>query len=353
MLLSYVWVMRRTYLLVVLLLLTACAETAIPVSNEQVVISGDKGGGVQVVQEPVAASSFVRVLDRGVASNVETPFTKDTDFSVLHNQGIERVNLYFTWKELSDADDVEEKLDPIIAALRDLDMRASLVIGVAMPCATLENKTCWLTLPKHSEFSDWDQEPFASEFEDFVEDVVLRYDAETVTHVFVGNKIDVFLRRFPDHTDGFVELMSRLQERVSGSSQRSRLGSSFLFVPGDNDIAKKVADEVDVVGFSVHAGGEPTAELVRVWYDEMRTIASSVVVLEASYPSVNNFGNEIAQKQYVERILDVLSSDVVEFISWYALLDSQEHPEAYYHSVGLRTLGKQDKQAFDVWVATQ
>lgn len=78
----------------------------------------------------------------------------------------------------------------------------------------------------------------------FATETVQRYDPAVVTHVFIGNETDQFLRQNPDHQAGFISLMDALGGAVAPIDKRARLGTIFTFTadhPGYNDLAKKVA----------------------------------------------------------------------------------------------------------------
>ena len=151
-------------------------------------------------------------------------------------------------------------------------------------------------------FVGFDDNSLATDLEDFVALFVGRYAPDIVTHVFIGNETDQFLRLFPQNQDGFSSLMIRLKSKAETISNREKLGTIFTFKPDSispayNDLARGVAPNVEVMAFTVYpfflfADREekidPTTGLISDWFDVAADLGagSAIVVAETGHPAL-------------------------------------------------------------------
>jgi len=147
-------------------------------------------------------------LDLGIASNYVVNIQGKARLQALHDMGIRRVNLYYTWHEFEttkpdDRTDLKQ-VDDTIAIIKSLGMRASLIIEVTTTdCKKTEDANCWLqgnpgdfpSFPSHIPFKGWDQEPTISAMAAFAKKLATRWSPDVVTHILIGNEMDLFLRR--------------------------------------------------------------------------------------------------------------------------------------------------------------
>ena len=328
----------------------------------------------KATQPPPASSKF----DLGIAPNYSIEFSTEFDFARLKDMGVNRVNLYYTWKEfelgLKDPNDpngtvLEEEVDPVIETLKSLGMRACIILEITdTDCEEGAPADCFTSfgVPPDIVFSGWDQEPLMGRLTSFVTNFAQRYDPSVVTHLFVGNETDMFLRRYSENQTGFVNLIENIQSALNAVENRPKFGTIFTFtvnLESHNDIARLVAPKVEVMAFTIYPSLEaswedrpedPTPELVETWFNEAKAIAGdALVVTETGYPTANPIGSDALQKTYVNHLVDYLRShgDGIDFVSWYSLWDGPNHPDSFYHSVGLITYPQEvRKEAFQFWI---
>ncbi len=321
-------------------------------------------------EEPEPASTS---LDLGVAPNYEVVFDSEFDFKLLKDQGINRVNLYYQWKEFEtgfdfpgDTTDWKAEIVPVIDQLRSLQMKASFILEITdTDCSEDDPKTCWLEygMPSDLSFNGFDREPFQSRLLSFVLRTIQKLDREVITHFFLGNEGDQFLRLYPEYEEGHFKMMQKLQDTLATIKNRPKFGTIFTFditFPGFNDLAKTLAQEIEVMAFtmyptlSAYAYVEPDKKMVEEWLGEALQITGGkpLVITETGYPATAPLGSAKAQESYTRLLVQYLrehQSDI-DFVSWWSLWDSPTHPDAFFNHTGLLTFDNRKRPAFDIWV---
>ncbi len=321
-------------------------------------------------------------LDLGVASNYVVIIQGKDRLTALRDMGVRRVNLYYTWHEFETTkpDDMTDlkQLDDTVAILKSLGMRASMIIEVTTTdCQKVEDASCWLqgnpgdfpSFPSHIPFKGWDQEPTLSAMSAFAKKLSHRWSPDVVTHILIGNEMDLFLRRdytgltSADNVAAFGKMLAAAVAASGDASKRSQIGSIFTLAVGQkghNDIAKAIAPHVDVIAFTIYPGlqkllldidggkdispWDPTPAHIDTWFGTAKTVAGAkrIVVTETGHPTRATIGSNADQKRFADNLISWLkkSGSQFDFVSWYSLWDNPCNPcnpFCYYHSCGLLT----------------
>lgn len=319
-------------------------------------------------------------LDLGIAPNYSINFDESYDYKALADRGITRVNLYFTWKEFEiafiDPNDPDgttlSEVDPIIDSLQANGMKASIIIEVTnTDCGTGASDTCWLNygIPPDITFTGWDTEPLLTRIKSFTALIATRYDTNIISHVFIGNETDMFLRDYPSNKLGFINMLQELQDTLNNFTNRASFGTIFTFTVNDPSLityADSVAAECEVMAFTMYPTLEsswddslvvPTQTLIDDWFGLADSIAQNnngrLVITETGYPTDAPIGTQAYQKQFAENVINFLNNQGsdIDFVTWYSLWDAPNHPDTFYHSCGILTYpGEVEKPAYPVWI---
>lgn len=335
----------------------------------------------KLVSAPVSDKDLGK-FDLGVTPNYETS-NETFDFSRLAKDGFKRFSLYYTWKEfeIGAADPnhpegtvLKDQVDPVINKLQALGMKTSLIIGITdTDCKEKSPESCWLEYgiqkeliyDQNGKFVGFDNEVLASRLEKFVKSIVQRYPPNVVTHVFIGNETDQYLR-LHGHENDFKALMQRLKSSLANIQPRAKFGTIFTFTPDAeapnyNNIAKEISPSVEVMAFTIYpyifySGKgqkiEPTAALITHWFNSARDVAGgkSFVVTETAHPADGDYGSEADQAKYAQLLLEYLNTTTakIEFINWWAIQDSDKNPEDFRFASLMDDRGRK-RPAYNLW----
>ncbi|MBI4664473.1 MAG: hypothetical protein HY735_37245 [Verrucomicrobia bacterium] len=335
------------------------------------------------------SSEFYRVVarshDLGVTGSYEVAFDKNFDFDRLARDGIKRVSLYFTWKEFEigamDPNDpsgasLAEDLDPIIQKLGSLGMKTCLIFELTeTDCDEAAPQACWLEygIPRellydqNNTFLGFDHPRLSDRLENFAVKVAQRYPSKVVTHLFIGNETDQFLR-LHGYKESFKALLRRLNKAVSGLPDHAKFGTIFTYTPDSlspnyNAMAREVAPLVEVMAFTIypflfHAVNDqkvaPAASLISQWFSSAAEVAAGkpFVVTETAHPANGDFGTATEQLAYVRLLIDYLKTTPaeIEFVSWWSIEDAETHPFRGFRHTGLFTNNLQEERpAYRLW----
>jgi len=321
----------------------------------------------------------------GLAPSYEIGFDENFDYISLAQDGFKRLNLYFTWKEfefaLDNPDDPNgttlEELDTLINKISNQGFKLALIIELTdTDCSENATETCWTQFGLENKFTTpnfvgFDNNNLRSDLENFLVTLAQRYPPTQVSHIFIGNETDQFLKLFPQYQNGWLTLMNNLKTKIKTLNIAPKFGTIFTFVPDSlnseyNKLAKQVVPMVDTMAFTVYPylaylDSEQPVEVsearIKTWFDGANSVVGGKpwVITETAHPADGTWGTLELQTSYAQLLLDYLKTTQapIEFITWWCIEDANTHPDESFRHTGLLTNllsnGGSKRSAYDLW----
>jgi hypothetical protein len=154
-------------------------------------------------------------------------------------------------------------------------------------------------------------------------------------YVFVGNEANTFLHAHPELVDAYVAVVRETAAGVRAASPKTRVGVvlSFRDVARHSQwaLARRLAAEVDLVGFTVYGYRDPDftfadpAEGMK-WLDAIETAwTGPYAIVETGWNSAAVLGSsEAMQADFARRLVSRATTLRAEFVAWFLRRDGAD-----------------------------
>lgn len=326
------------------------------------------------------AAANTTTLDLGVTHS----YTQGVDVQSAAADGIKRINEYFTWRQLEPRAEqyTFTELDRAVNEAAKAGLKVSLLIEfTSVDCVfpQMTDRECFLdTLPHDVTFSRetsrFDDDPIVNRLMALIHLIMERYDAKVLTHVYLGNEVDSYLRVVQTASEGkinldpgYVNLIKRIKESLSWlPKNRPTFGTNITYCGATwcHSFTKKVAKVVEIIGLNIYptdpdwganAPEEELTSIVRRWLDGAREATGNrpFAINETGASCVAPYGSPESQARYAQLLIDYLRQykDTIPYAVWFSMYDNPPLTQTFpfFGKIGLKTLDDSKRPAYEIW----
>lgn len=325
-------------------------------------------------------------LDLGVTHG----YTEGVNYAEASQDGIKRVGEYISWRELEPREGQYSfsVLDETIQEVTKAGMRAHLLIEISDVSCTSPEKTdeecVGQKFPEDLSFSRnssrFDDQKIVTRLSNLVIQIMGRYDPKVLTHLYVGNETDSYLRAVRwasegspsgaiDLFPGFLNLIRQIREKVGDlPGPRPQFGTSFTFYAFEDyyKYIGEISQQVEVMGITTYptdpewadreTATSPRDRLSR-WFDAARGKLGDrpIAINEIGTPAAEPYGTPEDQAAFAQMVIDYLKGnpEAFEYAVWFSMYDNPPLDDtwSFFSKIGLQTVSGQKRPAYDVWAS--
>lgn len=352
---------------------SASAETAAPDSEPGTDATPSDVAIVVDTAEPPPVDGWVD-LDHGVTDSVDD---LGIDFAAAHLDGMTRTTFYARWRDLEPSDgryaleDVAAILGRTSAAGLKLTLEIEITSTDCVEWGMTDAECVAPLFPADQPFSRdgqaFDDPNIRRRLAGLVTAIANRFDPTQLTHVFVGNEVDRYLRVVEHDTardlvPGFVRVLSHVRAALSALPKRPRFGTVSEFQPWSEYLALPTlaCPAVDVLAFTMYpteedAEGEdaPPAKIQR-WLTTARATfpGCALAVTEVGASALPPFGTPEEQDAVATAVVRWLRANpkAYEFTTWFSMFDNADLAGEPFEGTGLMTRARVKRPAYATWM---
>lgn len=337
---------------------------------------GALGSSITYKHQPSKADSYNTKLSTRLDLGVTDGYTKWVNYLEASADGIKRYNIYYSWRDLEPKAGKYSftSLDQVINETYAAGMKVALEIEITDVSCTdpkiSDNKCINNKLPKDLRFSrnksSFDNKLFVKRINKLVKTIIKRYRNKRLTHLYVGNEVDTYLRTVKEDNKrdlfpGFINLMRSLQINVNKLKRpKPKFGTAFTFYafPQYYKYAKRMSRVVDVIGLTIYPtdpdwnSRTPVDQRVTEWLDLVSKVTKGPrAITEIGDTALAPYGTETSQKEFAEKIIDYLKTHPKSFqyATWFSMYDNPPLKGYFFEGTGLKTIDDDKRPAYDTW----
>lgn len=313
-------------------------------------------------------------LDLGVTDSTDD---LGIDLAAAHADGLTRTTFYVAWRDLEPSDGKFQlgDLDAVTERARATSTKLTVTIEVTdTDCVEWGMTDAECVAPKFP--SDL---PFSRSGEAFeapaiarrlsalVNAIVAKYDPAVLTHLYVGNEVDRYVRVVQhdsgkDLAPGFVKVLSQIRANVK-ATKHPKLGTVTEWQPWSEytHLPTLACPAVEVLGFTMYPTEEdaegddlPPAKIVR-WMAAARAAVSpcAIALNEVGASALPPFGTPEEQQAVAAAVVRWTRANpkVFDYVTWFSMFDNEDMEDTVFEGMGLMTREKVKRPAYTTWLS--
>jgi hypothetical protein len=364
----------RGSVLLWLLLSTGCRAAPLPPSVDAGGSPPVQGAASVDSAEPPQVYGFVD-LDLGAADSVDD---LGIDLQAAHLDGLTRTTFYAAWRDLEPSDgryqleDVAAILGRATAAGLKLTLEIEITNTDCVEWGMTDDECIVPLFPADQPFSRagqaFDDPNVRRRLAGLVTAIANRFDPAQLTHVFVGNEVDRYMRvvqhdTAKDLAPGFVRTLSHVRAAIAGLPRRPRFGTVSEFQPWSEylELPTLACPAVDVLALTMYPteedaeGDDPAPAKIRRWMATARATFTGcgLAVTEVGASALPPFGSPEEQDAIAAAIVRFLRANpkAFEFTTWFSMFDNADLAGTVFEGTGLQTRDRVKRPAYTTWLS--